>query len=66
RNYVRKRFNRDEPGRSPAAILGLVARALSFEELIRWRQDWGALSPDPMRRSGQARSKTGRGTPVLT
>ncbi|MFK7740378.1 MAG: hypothetical protein AB8H80_08635 [Planctomycetota bacterium] len=52
RNYIRKRFNRDEAGQTPAKMLGLVPRALSFEELARWRQDWGERSPSPLRRNG--------------
>lgn len=42
RNYVRRRFNTDEE--SPAQILGVVDRRLTFRELLTWRQDWGALS----------------------
>jgi len=43
RNYVRRRFNRDDE--SPAQLLGFVPRRLRPTELLSWRQDWGAASP---------------------
>jgi transposase-like protein len=46
RNYVRPRFNHDDE--SPAQILGLVARRLTTQELVGWRQDWGERSPCPL------------------
>ncbi len=48
RNYVRRRFNRDQTDETPARLLGLVPRQLFPEEVVRWRQDWGARSPHPM------------------
>ena len=52
RNYVRQRFNTDERHQTPAERLGLLPRNLTFEELLRWRQDWGPLSSHPMSVSG--------------
>jgi hypothetical protein len=52
RNYVRRRFNTDERHQTPAERLGLLPRNLTFEELLRWRQDWGPLSSHPMSLSG--------------
>ena len=48
RNYVRRRFNRDHPNHTPAYLLHLVPRALRFEEVLAWRQDWGDRSVHPM------------------
>jgi len=48
RNYVRFRFNRDEPDDTPAKILGLLPRALQLREVLGWRQDWGPRSIHPM------------------
>ncbi|MCB9886333.1 MAG: hypothetical protein H6838_12635 [Planctomycetes bacterium] len=49
RNYVRQRFNRDADRQlSSAASLGLLPRALSVGELLRWRQDWGQRSNHPL------------------
>ena len=49
RNYVRQRFNRDRDRRvSSAAKLGLLPRAMSWSEPLRWRQDWGPRSIHPM------------------
>ena len=47
RNYIRPRFNRDERAevRTPAQLLSLVDRPLSFQQLLGWRQDWGPRSP---------------------
>ena len=45
RNFVRKRFNRDPAGRSPAQVLGFVQRQLRPGELLAWRQDWRSRSP---------------------
>lgn len=52
RNYVRKRFNRDQPHETPAVLLGLLPRQLDREEVVMWRQDWGELSCHPLSRSG--------------
>jgi len=52
RNYIRQRFNRDPRTDSPAKLLGLLPRALSWREALRWRQDWGLRSIHPMSRSG--------------
>ena len=46
RNYVRRRFNRDQE--SPAQLLGFTERRAEPTELLSWRQDWGALSPHPL------------------
>lgn len=49
RNFVRQRFNRDGDRNITAATsLGLVPRALRVSEVLRWRQDWGDLSPHPL------------------
>jgi len=48
RNYIRRRFNRDEVHESPAQRLGLMPRNLEFPEVLRWRQDWGELSIHPL------------------
>ncbi|HEX5050924.1 MAG TPA: hypothetical protein VFZ65_04055 [Planctomycetota bacterium] len=47
RNYVRRRFNRDERRETPAVHLGLLPRQLLPSEVVRWRQDWGPRSPHP-------------------
>lgn len=48
RNYARQRFNRDPRRCSPAQQLGLVPRRFAPNELLRWRQDWGPISPSPI------------------
>jgi len=48
RNYVRRRFNRDEE--SPAQLLGFVPRRLRPAEVLGWRQDWGERSLHPLAR----------------
>lgn len=48
RNYVRRRFNRDQEADTPARILGLVPRNLRRHEVLAWRQDWGERSIHPM------------------
>ncbi|MCR9246682.1 MAG: hypothetical protein NXI31_16740, partial [bacterium] len=49
RNFVRQRFNRDgDRNVTSATSLGLVPRAMRVSEVLRWRQDWGGLSPHPM------------------
>lgn len=53
RNFVRRRFNRDPSDRCPGAVLGLVPRSLRWGEILRWRQDWGALSPSPLCPAGR-------------
>ena len=47
RNYVRKRFNQDREGVTAGWLLGLVPRALTAAEVLRWRQDWGDRSIHP-------------------
>lgn len=54
RNYVRKRFNRDEE--SPAQLLGFVSRRISCSEALSWRQDWGRNSIHPLSRRAGALS----------
>lgn len=39
RNYVRRRFNRDEPHETPAVVLKLLSRPLAIAEVLAWRQD---------------------------
>jgi transposase-like protein len=48
RNYVRRRFNRDGEGETPARFLRLLPRQMHPPEVLAWRQDWGALSIHPM------------------
>ena len=45
KNWALSRFNRDLE--SPGQLLGFAPRKLRFEELFRWRQDWGQRSPCP-------------------
>jgi transposase-like protein len=52
RNYVRRRFNRDEE--SPAQVLGFVECRLRPEELLSWRQDWGRESLHPLARRSES------------
>jgi len=52
RNYVRRRFNRDQEAETPAKILGLLPRQLHQEEVLAWRQDWGDRSIHPMSECG--------------
>jgi transposase-like protein len=52
RNYVRRRFNRDEEGDTAAKLLGLLPRNLCDDELLSWRQDWGDRSIHPMSPAG--------------
>lgn len=52
RNYVRRRFNRDSASETPARLLGLLPRNLQPGEVVRWRQDWGERSLNPMSISG--------------
>ena len=55
RNYVRQRFNRDrDPRVSSATRLGLLPRALTVGETLRWRQDWGASSLHPLSPCGSS------------
>lgn len=53
RNYVRFRFNRDRGGECAAQFLKLLPRALQPDEVLRWRQDWGARSPHPYSVEGE-------------
>ncbi len=57
RNYVRRRFNRDEE--SPAQLLGFLPRRMRIGELLSWRQDWGKKSPHPLSRRGAPRIENG-------
>jgi len=52
RNYVRRRFNRDEGTETPASFLELLPRHLRRDEILAWRQDWGDLSIHPMSHDG--------------
>ena len=52
RNYVRRRFNRDHV--SPAQMLGIVDRRMTANELLSWRQDWGARSIHPLARETES------------
>jgi transposase-like protein len=52
RNYVRRRFNRDQETDTPAKFLGLLPRNLHRQEVLAWRQDWGDLSIHPMSSRG--------------
>jgi hypothetical protein len=53
RNFMRRRFNRDASQETPAWHLGLVSRALTAEEVVSWRQDWGERSIHPMSCDGR-------------
>lgn len=46
RNFVRRRFNRDEV--SPAQLLGFVDVRMSEKQMLSWRQDWGGRSVHPL------------------
>lgn len=59
RNYVRRRFNKDQPHETPAYLLGLLPRQLQPYEVVRWRQDWGALSLHPTSGSGMKTVRMG-------
>ncbi len=52
RNYLRKRFNRDN--QSPAQLLGFVDRRMRPTQLLSWRQDWGPWSIHPLSRRCQS------------
>lgn len=52
RNYVRRRFNRDQEAQTPARLLGLLPRQLQRQEVLAWRQDWGDHSIHPMSHDG--------------
>jgi len=52
RNYVRRRFHRDDARETAAVLLGLLPRNLTFAETIRWRQDWGSRSVHPLSADG--------------
>jgi hypothetical protein len=62
RNYVRRRFNRD--GFSAAQWLGFVPRRMSEEELLSWRQDWGAESVHPLAPRAQSIAEWRAGRPA--
>ena len=46
RNYVRRRFNRDEA--SPAQMLGFAPRRLTPGQVLSWRQEFGRRSIHPL------------------
>jgi transposase-like protein len=48
RNYVRRRFQRDADGLTPAVELGLLHRNPTFAEIVGWRQDWSDRSVHPL------------------
>jgi len=52
RNYVRRRFNRDDE--SPAQKLGFVDRRMTERQLLSWRQDWGGESVHPLSWASQS------------
>jgi hypothetical protein len=52
RNYVRRRFNRDQE--SPAQMLGFVDRRMTESQLLSWRQDWGGRSLHPLTRGNES------------
>jgi len=52
RNYVRRRFNRDDE--SPAQKLGFVDRRMTERQLLSWRQDWGGKSVHPLSWASQS------------
>ena len=52
RNYVRRRFQRDDENQTAAVMLGLLPRNLTFAETIAWRQDWGPRSVHPLSSDG--------------
>ena len=52
RNYVRRRFNRDEC--SPAQRLGLLPRRLTIGRLLSWRQEAGRRSLHPLARRAES------------
>lgn len=52
RNLVRTRFNDDT--RSPAQMLGFVARRLTLGEALSWSQVWGKRSLHPLSRRGRS------------
>ena len=62
RNYVRRRFNRDE--KSPAQLLGYVDRRMKPTELLTWRQDWGERSIHPLARLGESLPQGGATSPA--
>ena len=55
RNYVRRRFNRDQAEQTPAWYLGLMPRQLFPDEVLAWRQDWGEFSISPLSHTGGRR-----------
>jgi len=56
RNLIRSRYNRDVG--SPAQLLGLMPKRLSFGEALGWRQERGSRSIHPL-------SLTGRDAPKM-
>lgn len=52
RNFVRPRFNYDQPEDTPAKLLGLVPRQLAADEVLGWYQGWGARSIHPLSLDG--------------
>jgi transposase-like protein len=64
RNYIRRRFNRDEIYESPAQKLGLMPRNLEFHEVLRWRQDWGERSIHPLSEDAKQTVRTRLTAPV--
>ena len=47
RNWVRKRFNKDDKGQTPGVVLGLIDTSLDKWQVVAWRQDWGERSIHP-------------------
>lgn len=52
-NLQRRRFNHDHAHRTPACVLGILPRSLAAEEILGWRQDWGARSVHPLDANGR-------------
>ena len=48
RNFVRPRHNGEK--KTPAQLLGFVAKRMSPTDLLNWRQDWGWFSIHPLSR----------------
>lgn len=53
RNYVRSRFNKDEPEDTPGHLLELIERNLEADEVLGWAQLWGRRSIHPTSADGR-------------
>lgn len=61
RNYVRRRFNRDKRGHTPAVHLKILPRQLELGQVVAWRQAFGSASIHPLDPRG---SHLGSGFPL--